>query len=176
MSEREKNLLSALVVLAVIIIALFGVTKYQEEMSELRQKRDQVASKKVIYESSTGLEKTLSQECKWILENEPEEMDYAVAMGVLERLMDTTSEACGLEVKSPKINAIENEGGIYRRIEGETTLKGTEEQVVKWMMTMHDPTGFRGVTSMRMIKSAGDEMVECEVVVEQKVVEKVEIE
>ena len=176
MSDREKNLLGVLVILAVIIAALFGITKYQQEMSVLRQERDQLSSKKGIYESSTGLQETLSTECEWIVENEPEEMDYAVAMGILERLMDTTSEACGLEVKSPKINAIENEGEIYRRIEGEVTLKGTEEQIVRWMMTMHDPTAFRGVTSMRMIKSAGHEVVECQVVVEQKVVAKVEAE
>lgn len=172
MSDREKNLLGALVFLAVIIITLLGVSKYQENVTELREQRDQLTAKKMIYESSPGLKEALSEECQWILENEPDQVEYAKGMGVLESLLETTSETYGLEVKAPKVTPIEDEGGIYRRVEAEITLKGTQDQVTRWLVEMHAPKDFRAVSSMRMIKSSADELVECQVVVEQKIVEK----
>jgi hypothetical protein len=173
MNSREKTLLKVMIGILLLVGALAGGMQYKNHVDLLISKRDELASKRFMYESSENLKQVLSSEMKWIEQFEPDEIEYVTATNQFEEFLTSSSRNYGFADLVPIPVSNNGEGNHYKLISFKLRATATQTQILQWLSDLHKPSQFRAITNLQL-KQTEDSQIQCEVTVERRVVTPVE--
>lgn len=156
----------------VVILGVFwGVKKYMEYLSDKQIELARLESTVMIYRSSDAVAEQIKGEVEWLTANEPEATTYGEVQSELVKFLNDSGRSAGFEPNNPKLIALEDTGGKYRRVKVQITATAKEEQIYSWLVNIHQPTKFRAVTQILMKPAAQDDQIVCTLTAEQWLIE-----
>ncbi len=170
MTQREKSLLSALLVIALLagVLIIYRVVyqpRYTEATSRLASAQQQIQTAQVIRETQD----LIADEQKWLAQHEPDAISQQDAQSQLQNLCESMAQRNGLEVKSQSLlPAVTPEGSFYHRARMDLLVMGTEKSFYNWIFSLDSPERFQRVTFLRLYPNKSDDTkLEAKVVVEK---------
>ncbi|MFC5050018.1 hypothetical protein ACFPK9_05280 [Rubritalea spongiae] len=173
MNKREKSLLTMILVMVVLFAHILGIKWYMTAYRQKEQTVNELGIRAASYRSSTETAAMIADEVKWLSEHEPEPSTVESSESELLKFLESSSSEVGLSATGQKLIPIEDSGEVYRRVKIEVSANGTEEQIYKWLVAIHQPTEFRAVTQILMKPVSNDEsLVSCTLTAEKWLIEK----
>lgn len=170
MSKREKNLLSLLILVALVVGLLLGYKNFyqpryekaQRELIDAKQKGD-VASA-ILKDSDTIL-----SERQWLEKHTPDPRTPQKAQSELQSECERRAKNVNLTVKKQTpLPTEEPEGAFYHRARMDFLVSGKESSFYRWMVSVDSPENFRRVTYLRLNPLRDDDtQIEARVTIEQ---------
>lgn len=173
MSDKEKKLLIVFLSLLFLVVGALGVVKYVQLRSNMIEKKAILVQELDVAKLADSTHAALATEKEWLKKNEPSVTDYDLARGELRKFVENASKKFGFDTKTMRIT----DGYVTREHYAilqvtERAENITQEQMIQWLLTLHDPEKFRSVVDLTVIqdqKEPGN--VRCDVTVQQWVVE-----
>lgn len=170
MSDREKKLLSLLLVVGFLLVNFAAYKMFYLPRMKDAQLRS-VSAEAEVEAAKTRIE-TLdlyTAEMDWLAKYEPPATTAQEAQTKLEQLLVREAQRNGLDKKRQKLQpSIEDPGLPYHRVRIEFEVNGMELALYRWLDRLHSPNDFRAITYMRMNPQKDDDTrIDCMVIVEQ---------
>ncbi len=162
MSDREKKLLTLLLVAGFVIVNFFLYTIYVEKKTlyttDLEAAKSQLEQAILFRESSNEF----AEQMIWLAENEPAPATYEETQSALELFAVSQAENLGLNVKSREPLPTDESGKHYHRAQVKINLSGKEQALYEWFNAINDPTVFRSAYQIRLSPNTKeDTLIDC---------------
>ncbi|GAA5496873.1 hypothetical protein Rhal01_03061 [Rubritalea halochordaticola] len=171
LSDRERKMGVAVIAIIVVFGHVFGSKKlvdaFNAKKAELA-KLEQEA--RVLVEG--GDTEGILEDKQWLAEHEPEPQTYEDVQTELQKFLETSCTQSGLtpfgvELKKD-IDAELGLFGNYRRVRIQISAKGDQQQIVQWLVKIHQPENFRALTYLKLEADKKEEgVVVCHIIADQ---------
>lgn len=176
MNKREKSLLTMILVMVVLFAHIWGVKWYLSTYRQKEQVVNDLGIRAASYRSATDTSAMIEDEVAWLTKFQPEPSTLEDTESALLKFLESSSGELGISAKDQKLIPIEDSGELYRRVRIQISANGTEEQIYRWIVAIHQPEAFRAVTQILLKPVPKDEtMVSCTLTAEQWLVEMEEL-
>jgi len=170
MSKREQNLLSLLLLVAVLAGALLTYNRfYIPSLKNAQRQLEEAQQKIALAESYQSTADLLQDEQDWLARYEPNETTQQAAQSALQARCERLAQSSSLTIKTqtPR-EPIAIDGRHYHRARMDMTVSGMEANFYRWITELNDPTKFNKVTFARIYpKKDDDTQIEAKVIIEQ---------
>lgn len=168
MSSREKKLLTFFLVAIFAVVNLFGFqwlqTKRQSVQAEILAHEETLNSA----ELAMRMKEAVIPEIEWLENNMPEPKEGELVPSQLESFVTAEATRTGLTVLRPKILDNDESGGAFHRARFEVTVSGQEAALYRWLVRLHSPREFRGITAVRLNPNREDDtLIDAKVQIDQ---------
>lgn len=168
MSDREKKLLSLLLIAGFLIVNFFLYTLYVEKKSlystDLESAKSQLQQANIFSESSNEL----AEQMNWLAEKEPKPATFQDTQNALQLFAESQAKSFGLTIKSQEPLPTDESGTYYHRAQVKINLTGQEEALYKWFNAINDPNLFRTTYQIRMSPNTKeDTLIDCSATLSQ---------
>lgn len=175
MNKREKTLLMVILVMVVLLAHIAGIKWYMSSYQAKQQGVNELGIRAASYRSSAETGEMIADEIQWLSEHEPDPSTFEDTESELLKFLVQSSSTLGITARDQKLIPLEDSGQKYRRVKIEISANGTEEQIYKWLVAIHQPEDFRAVTQIVMQPvSKDDGLIACTLTAEQWLIEKEE--
>ncbi len=172
MNKREKSLLTMILVMVVLFAHIWGIKWYTQQYRQKEQTVSELGIRAASYRSSAETAQMIADEIEWLSEHNPGPSTVEETESALLKFLESSSGEIGITSKDPKLIPIEDDGGMYRRVKIQISANGSEEQIYKWLVAIHQPTKLRAVTQIIMKPVPKDEtLISCTLTAEQWLIE-----
>ena len=169
MTKREQNLLSLLILVAVVtgILLLYKnlyLPRYEQAQQKLSLAEQQISTCQTILETAD----LYKQEQDWLGQYEPEPSTQQAAQATLQATCERQAKSAGLEIKQTPLSTIQPESAFYHRARMDLLVSGMETNFYRMLTVLDDPTQFRKITYLRLNPLRTDDTkIEAKIIVEQ---------
>lgn len=168
MSDREKKLLTLLLIAGFLIVNFFLYSLYVEKKSlyanDLESAKSQLQQAILFRESSSEF----AEQMTWLAKNEPAPATYEETQSALELFAVTQAQNLGLNVKSREPLPTDESGTHYHRAQVKINLSGQEKALYQWFDAINDPHLFRTAYQIRMTPNTQDDtLIDCSATLSQ---------
>ena len=170
MSKREKNLLSLLLLVALVTSVLLGFKRvYQPRYKKAQRTLAAANAEARTSESLLNSINEFKAEMDWINTNEPTPTTQQKAQSTLQSKCESLANDATLEIKQQRpLSSVKVEGAYYHRARMDMIVTGLEANFYKWVVSLNSPEKFRGITSMTLYPQKSDDtLIEARVTIEQ---------
>lgn len=163
MSDREKKLLTLLLIAGFLIVNFFLYTLYVQKKTlyaaDLDAAKAQLQQAIAFSESSSQL----AEQMDWLAEHEPpERTTYQLTQNSLQQFADTQARNLGLTIKKQELLTTDESGVHYHRAQIRISLTGKEQDLYRWFDAINDPAAFRTAYQIRMSPNTQEEtLIDC---------------
>ena len=168
MSDREKKLLTLLLLAGFVIANFILFSAYQEKKAKADSdfvKAKALLQQAIIFSESSS---QLAEEMKWLAENEPPAAAYQEVQTQLQQFAVTEAKNLGLTVKSQDLLPTDDTGAHYNRAQMKITLSGSEQALYRWFDAINDPAAFRAAYQIRLgPNTQDDKLIDCSATIAQ---------
>jgi len=168
MSDREKKLLTLLLVAGFLIVNFFLYSLYVQKKtlyaSDLDAAKARLQQAIAFSESSNQL----AEQMEWLAVNEPEPAAYQDVQNALQSFAETQANNAGLTIKSQELLPTDDSGVHYHRAQVRISLTGKEQDLYKWFDAINDPAAFRTTYQINMKPNTQDDtLIDCSATLSQ---------
>jgi hypothetical protein len=168
MSDREKKLLTLLLVAGFLIVNFFLYSLYIQKKtlyaSDLDAAKGRLQQAIAFSESSNQL----AEQMEWLAQNEPERSTYQDTQNDLQQFAETQAQNFGLTIKSQEFPPTDDSGVYYHRAQVKFNLTGKEDALYKWLDAINDPAAFRTAYHINLKpNSQEDTLIDCSATLSQ---------
>lgn len=162
MSDREKKLLTLLLVAGFVILNFFLYSLYSQKKlqfdNEFNTAKNRLQQAITFSESSAQYE----EEMKWLTEHEPKREASQNVQTQLQQFAETQARNLGLTIKSQELLPTDESGAHYHRAQIKINLTGQEQALYRWFDAVNDPTSFRAAYQIRLSPNGQDDtQIDC---------------
>ena len=148
-TKNEKILLLALAAVAFFVLNFFGynwLVKQQTtlNLAEKQLKADQAEAKVNLLQSDTWAKRKL-----WIQDHEPSMGDEGETKGQVLEHVTKGAKDNKLEIQEQNLNDVQH-GAAGTRINVSVKVKGSMQDIVKWLTALEKPEEFYAVSSLSL--------------------------
>ena len=170
MSKREKNLLSALLLVLIVVggFLLYNnlyLPRYQKAQRKLTIAEQQIATAEAVGKN----EELFKEELDWIERYEPKPVSLQNAQSALQKSCEAQATRNNLEIKKQNyLPAPQTQGPHYHRARIDLVVTGNEKSFYNWVNFLDNAQNFQRVTFLRLYPNkADDTLIEAKVTVEK---------
>lgn len=175
MSNREKKLLTFLLVALAVVVALFGYKWITAKKAALRAEIERHELTLDVAAAAEEARGQIAEEEQWLENHLPEPKEAELAPSALQTFVTTEANRAGLTVKSVRILENNHDGVYFVRARFLISVTGREASLWRWLVSLHNPNEFRAVTTLLLSPNREDDtLIDAEVQVEEWFEPKVE--
>ncbi len=170
MTERERNLLLLLVVMAFLAANFLGYKVwYEPKMVELNSALTKANTKVEANEGKSSLFDLISQDKDWLDRFEPKPSTVGKMKTRIQQLAENEAARAGLVIKTKDFgDDVETPSLNYHRVRYQIQVNGIESSIYRWLDRLHSPNEFRAITFVRLKPQRDDATrADCEVFLDQ---------
>ena len=158
MNDREKKLLTLLVVAAFVIANLFAYNLYKK--GKQRMMVALANGKKELKEKNDKLTRAENRydEWDWFIENQPADGVHGRIRAELATYAEKSASRYGVQMKKRPILQREDlsEPGIFRSAKVKVIVNGRDAEIYRWLADLQDPKKSRSITRLMIAPQRDD--------------------
>ncbi len=162
MSDREKKLLTLLLVAGFLILNFFLYSLYAQKKTQFDNDFNAAKTRlqqAIVFSDSSS---QLAEEMTWLAEHEPQPAAYQDVQTKLQQFAETQARNLGLTIKSQELLPTDDSGVHYHRAQIKINLSGQEQALYRWFDAINDPAAFRTAYQIRLSPNAQDDtLIDC---------------
>ncbi|MGJ8633478.1 MAG: hypothetical protein ACSHX7_06115 [Luteolibacter sp.] len=161
MSEREKKLLTLLLIAGFVIVnfILFSALQEKKALAETEFEAAKARLQQAIIYSDSSSQ--LSEEILWLSENEPPPAEYQDIQNQLQKFAKGQALNLGLNVIGEDFLPTDESGAHYHRAQMTIKVSGTEQALYRWFNAINDPASFRAAYHINLKPNNDDTLIDC---------------